>query len=159
MTSPGMAPRTGLAWRCCAFEALGVHELQAIHRARQQVFVVEQACAFLDADDLDEAALHLAAWQPAAREPVAYARILAPGAKYPEASIGRVLTTAPGRGHGLGRELVTRAVAPARATWPGCPIRIGAQSRLAAFYREFGFVAVGEPYVEDGIEHVEMLLA
>jgi ElaA protein len=37
-------------------------------------------------------------------------------------------------------------------------IRISAQSRLESFYAGFGFVVVGERYLEDGILHTEMVL-
>jgi ElaA protein len=40
---------------------------------------------------------------------------------------------------------------------PGQGVRISAQSRLRRFYGEFGFEAVGEDYMEDGIPHIEML--
>ena len=83
--------------------------------------------------------------------------MLDPGVKYPEASIGRVITLGAGRGIGLGRELVARAIARAAEVWPGRAIRISAQTRLERFYEEFGFVAVGAPYLEDGIDHTEML--
>ena len=49
-----------LQWRWCRLEALTATELQRIHGARQQVFVLEQHCAYLDADDHDEASFHLA---------------------------------------------------------------------------------------------------
>ncbi|MGD9833064.1 MAG: GNAT family N-acetyltransferase [Piscinibacter sp.] len=146
-----------IRWRCCCFDELGVRELQHIYMARQQVFVVEQACAYLDADGVDERSWHLAAWSPAQREPLAYARIVAPGVKYAEASIGRVITTAAARGTGLGRELVGRAVARAEAIFPGHGIRISAQAHLARFYAAFGFETVGPEYLEDGIPHIEML--
>ena len=152
-----MKAMPGLAWRWCRFDDLGVRDLQHIYAARQRVFAVEQQCIYLDVDGLDEAAWHLAAWSPAQREPLAYARVLDPGAKYPEASIGRVLTVGAGRGVGLGRELVARALAAAADVWPGGAIRISAQTRLERFYEEFGFVAVGAPYLEDGIDHTEML--
>jgi predicted GNAT family N-acyltransferase len=48
-------------WRSCRFDDLTPRELQNIYAARQQVFVVEQACIYLDADGHDEAAWHLAA--------------------------------------------------------------------------------------------------
>ena len=148
-----------LVWRYCRFDELTLVELQNIYMARQNVFVVEQRCAFLDADGLDERAFHLAAWSARHREPMAYARLLDPGVKYAEASMGRVITTVPARGRGLGRELVARAIAHAQAAWPGAPLRIGAQSHLAPFYASFGFVAVGSSYLEDGIDHTEMLRA
>jgi len=147
-----------LAWRWCHFDALGVHELQNIYAARQQVFLIEQQCIYLDADGCDERSFHLAAWAPGERLPRAYARIVEPGIKYAEPSIGRVITTGAARGTGLGRELVRRAIAHTLVVFPPQGIRISAQSRLEAFYGEFGFQIVGERYMEDGIPHTEMLL-
>ena len=145
-----------LTWRGGGLAELGALELHRIASARQQVFVVEQQCAYQDADELDEAAFHLAAWVPQQRLPLAYARVIGPGCKYAEPSIGRVLTTAPARGMGLGRELVRRAIAHTLDRYPGLGIRISAQSHLAAFYGEAGFVAEGEVYLEDDIPHIEM---
>lgn len=173
---------TPLRWTCTRLEALAPRELQRIHAARQAVFVVEQACAFQDADAADERAWHLAAWAPgvaavdaaahgvlvssaggagdasgpAGGELRAYARLVDPGVKYAEPSIGRVLTTAAARGTGLGRELLRRALAQAGARFPGQGLRISAQLRLAPFYAEVGFVSVGEPYLEDDMPHLEM---
>ena len=104
------SPIAELNWRWCAFDALTPRELQNIYMARQQVFAIEQACAYLDADGYDEASYHLAAWSPEHRVPLAYARVVHPGLKYAEPSIGRVITTAAARGTGLGRELVRRAI-------------------------------------------------
>lgn len=145
-------------WRCCRFAALSLRELQFILMARQQVFGLEQNCIYQDIDGCDEVSHHLAAWSPRERMPLAYARLVEPGVKYAEPSIGRVVTTAPARGTGLGRELMQRAVAEVRALYPGQGARISAQSHLQAFYGSIGFVSVGEDYLEDGIPHREMLL-
>lgn len=156
------APATSLGrldWRWCAFEALSVYELQAIYMARQQVFAVEQACAYLDADGYDAASHHLAAWATGHAVPLAYARVVHPGFKYAEPSIGRVITTDAARGTGLGRELVQRAITHCTQMFPRQGIRISAQTRLERFYAEAGFAAVGAPYLEDGIPHTEMLRA
>lgn len=152
-------PLAGLDWRWKAFAALDVRELHDIYMARQKVFAIEQECAYLDADGCDEYAFHLAAWSPSQREPLAYARVIAPGVKYADASIGRVVTFGAGRGAGLGRELMHRSIAGATSAWPGAAIRISAQSRLEAFYASLGFVATRPPYLEDSIPHTEMLLA
>jgi len=144
-------------WRFAPFDALSVRELQYIYMARQAVFSVEQKCAFMDADGLDERAYHLAAWSPSQREPLAYARLLEPGAKYAEPSIGRVITTAAARGRGLGRETMARALSHAAEIWPGAAIRIAAQSRLEAFYASLGFVIASPRFLEDGIDHTEMV--
>lgn len=144
-------------WRVCRFGELSPIELARIYRARQLVFAIEQQCIFLDADEYDEVSYHFAAWSPEHAVPLAYARLLNPGTKYREPSIGRVITTAAARGVGLGRELVRRVIAHCQLTHRGMAIRISAQERLARFYADFGFVAVGEPYLEDGIAHLEML--
>jgi ElaA protein len=147
-----------ITWRWCAFDELSVFELQAINTARQTVFSIEQQCVYLDADGFDERSFHLAAWSVGERMPSAYARVVHPGLKYAEPSIGRVITTGAARGTGLGRELVRRAVAQCRDAFPAQGIRISAQTRLERFYAEIGFRPVGEPYMEDGIAHTEMLL-
>jgi len=121
------------------------------------VFCIEQDCVYLDADEADEQSYHLAAWSPAHAEPLAYARLVDPGVKYAEPSMGRVITTAAARGTGLGRELVRRVLALSDEVFAGQGIRISAQSRLQRFYNEVGFVAVGDDYMEDGIPHTEML--
>jgi ElaA protein len=158
MAAASTAAWPDLAWRCRRFDALGLRELQFIYMARQRVFAIEQQCAYLDADGFDEQAFHLAAWSSLQPEPLAYARLLDPGSKYAaDASIGRVITTRLARGSGLGRELMRRAIDHAGQAWPRAAIRISAQTRLEAFYVGFGFVAVGAPYLEDGIDHTEML--
>ena len=156
--NPETISSLSITWRSCPFDELTLRELQYIYMARQQVFSIEQACIYLDADGCDEAAHHVAAWSPNHPMPLAYARLLAPEVKYTEPSIGRVITTAPARGIGLGRELVQRAIDLSARLFPGHGIRISAQSRLERFYQDFGFVIIGERYMEDGIPHTEMLL-
>jgi len=151
------SPLSDLRWRWCSFDELSVRELHHIYAARQLVFALEQECVYLDVDGCDEQSFHLAAWSPAQREPLAYARVVEPGVKYTEPSIGRVLTTAAARGTGLGRVLMQRAIEGSLAAFPGQGIRISAQSRLEAFYASLGFAVMGERYIEDGIPHTEML--
>jgi ElaA protein len=146
-------------WRVCRFGELSPVELARIYRARQQVFSIEQQCIYLDADEFDEVSHHFAAWSPKYAVPLAYARLVNPGGKYAEPSMGRVITTPPARGLGLGRELVRRVLEHSALVHPGKAIRISAQERLERFYADFGFVTVGPPYLEDGIAHLEMLRA
>jgi ElaA protein len=134
-------------------DAVTLHDLLAVRAA---VFVVEQECAYLDVDGLDLApgTLHLIARH--AGEIAAYARILAPDETHPTPRIGRVIVTRAARGRQLGRRLLERAIAATEATHPGTAIELGAQAHLAGFYASLGFVAVGEPYDEDGIPHLWM---
>jgi len=150
-------PVATLSWRHARLADLTPMELARIYRARQLVFSIEQNCIYLDADEADERSHHLAAWSPQHELPLAYARLVEPGVKYVEPSMGRVITTEAARGTGLGRELVQRVMALSRSLYPGLGIRISAQSRLLRFYNEAGFEAVGGDYMEDGIPHIEML--
>lgn len=143
-----------LSWRFAPFEKLTSREVHDLLQARSGVFVLEQKCAFQDVDGLDPQCWHLLGW--GGGQLLAYCRILPPGVKYPEPSIGRVLTTTAGRGTGAGRELMREAIARTGALWPGREIRIGAQRYLERFYGDFGFVRSSDPYDEDGIEHIEM---
>jgi ElaA protein len=142
-------------WQWCALHELTAQQLYALFAARQAVFIVEQDCAYQDMDGLDENAEHLIGWSGA--DVAAYLRLLAPGVRFAEPSLGRVLTTNPFRRSGLGRELMLKGLAHAYERYPGHVIRIGAQSYLEKFYGSLGFVVASEPYFEDGIPHVEML--
>ena len=73
-------------------------------------------------------------------------------------AIGRVLVAQSQRSSGLGKELVSHAIACCRTHWPTRDIYIGAQTYLLNFYRSFGFECVGEEYLEDGIPHQDMIL-
>jgi ElaA protein len=77
--------------------------------------------------------------------------------KYDEPSIGRVITALEVRGNGSGRALMAEGMAGCGRYWPGRGVRISAQARLERFYKDCGFVRVGENYIEDTIPHVEML--
>jgi ElaA protein len=150
-----------LTWQCLPFDELSTSELYAILKARQAVFVVEQNCPFLDADDVDQHCLHLSGWQvwDTTNALAAYARLVPPKLKYVEPSIGRVITSPEFRGQGLGKELMQRAVRAMDELYPGLAIRIGAQQYLERFYSALGFVTASPTYIEDGIPHVEMVRA
>jgi ElaA protein len=144
-----------LRWQFASMAGLSSLEWYEVTAAREAVFVVEQDCAFLDADGADPDCWHLVGRLGA--EVVAYCRIVPPGLKFAEPSIGRVLTRGAGRGNGGGKALMQEAISRCEAQFPGQPIRIGAQQYLERFYGAFGFATVSEPYDEDGIPHVIML--
>jgi len=87
----------------------------------------------------------------------AYLRIVPPGIKFPEASIGRVISTSEYRGHGIGQVLLEKAMSHLDHLYHGQAIRISAQAYLENFYRKFGFATISEMYLEDDIPHIEML--
>ncbi|MGH8075929.1 MAG: GNAT family N-acetyltransferase [Lysobacter sp.] len=147
-----------LHWHAKRFRDLSVDELYALLRLRAEVFVVEQQCVYLDPDgkDVDPAAIHLLGLADDGRL-AAYLRILPAGLSYPKVSFGRVLTAPAYRGCGLGDPMLREALAAIERSWPGADIQIGAQAHLQGYYGRHGFDVCSEPYVEDGIPHVDML--
>lgn len=146
-----------LNFTCKHFEELSLQELYDCMVLRQEVFVVEQNCAFLDADGKDQAGYHCFGYDEAGQLH-AYTRLLDQGIAYPEyASIGRVVTSVAARGGGWGRKLMEYSIAQFYEKFGQQPIKIGAQAHLEKFYGSLGFIQCGEGYLEDGIPHIPML--
>lgn len=138
-----------------AWEEIPARTAYRIARLRQEVFVVEQECVYLDLDgrDLEPGAVQF--WAEDAHGAVAATlRVLSeeaeagPGVR----SIGRVITGPQWRGKGVAAALLDAAI----ASCEGQPILLHAQSHLTAWYAGFGFAACGPEYVEDGIPHTPM---
>jgi ElaA protein len=144
-----------LRWQWSRFEDLSLQGLYDLLAIRQRVFILEQG-PYLDADGVDQHSWHLLG-RDATGALHAYLRVVDPGIKYDEPSIGRVVTDAAVRGTGAGKALVAEGVAGCERFWPGRAVRISAQAHLQRFYGAFGFVPVGDEYLEDGIPHIEML--
>jgi ElaA protein len=148
-----------LHFSCLHFKDLSVDELYAIMALRQEVFMLEQNCLYLDADGKDIFSWHLMGWDELGRLG-AYTRLLPKGGAYPEyTSIGRVITAKFARGTGAGKELMKKSIELCRHLFGDETIKIGAQSYLLRFYEGFGFESTGETYLEDGIPHTKMLLS
>ena len=144
-----------IIWKIKSFEELSIHELYEILKVRQEVFVVEQTCYYLDADGYDQKALHLFAEKEG--KVVAYCRIFSQGIKYPETSIGRVLTNTKYRNLKLGKTLINIALQAIETHFKTSECRISAQDYLLEFYKSFGFEDTGKKYLEDDIPHTEMV--
>jgi ElaA protein len=144
-----------IRWLVQRFDEIPSRDFYSILAARVAVFVVEQDCPYQDVDGLDFEAVHVTA-RSANGGVLAYARILPPGLRFAEPSIGRVLTVMPARGTGLGRKLMHYSLEAAGKSFPGQPLRISAQQYLERFYADLGFETVRGPYPEDGIPHLEM---
>ncbi len=149
---------TTLKWSNKSFDDLTTAELYAIGSLRQQVFVVEQNCPYLDFDGKDQQSWHVMAWNEA-NELVAYVRMIPAGGYYEnDTAIGRVVTHPKVRGRGLGRLLMQKAMDYCWETFGKGNIRISAQDYLLKFYNSLGFVETGKKYLEDNIPHSEMYL-
>jgi ElaA protein len=145
-----------IEWICKHHEDLGKEQLYAILQLRTEVFVVEQKCAYQEVDgrDLEGDTCHLMAWQD--DQLVAYLRLLDPASQGGDVVIGRVVIAPQVRGKGLGHDMMGQALKQAEKHWPETPIYLSAQAHLQGYYGRYGFVVVGEEYLEDDIPHIGM---
>ncbi|WCM41292.1 GNAT family N-acetyltransferase [Flavobacterium sp. CBA20B-1] len=139
-----------------SFQELSATDLYHILDLRNQVFVVEQNCAYLDTDGCDQAATHVLIWNND-EVLVAYARVIAPDVKYKSSSIGRVVVHASYRAKNIGHLLMKTAVQTVFDLYKTGHITISAQAHLQKFYNQHGFVTSSEVYLEDNIPHVQMV--
>ncbi|MBI1185020.1 GNAT family N-acetyltransferase [bacterium] len=145
-----------MTWQVVPFSALSTAQLYDIMALRQEIFVVEQNCPYLDADGKDHESFHAMAYEGPVL--VAYARIVKPGISYSETSIGRVVVKEMQRGQQLGYELMRRCHHFVVQHLGQQVIRISAQTYLLRFYNKLGYQSTGKEYLEDGIPHTEMLV-
>jgi len=139
------------------YNSLSTEELYAILQLRQEVFIVEQKCPYLDIDGHDQPSHHVMGW--AEGQLHTYARLVPKGISYPKyISIGRVITSAETRGKGYGRVLMEKSIVAIKQLYPKEDIKISAQVYALPFYAALGFVAVGAEYLEDDIPHQAMYL-
>lgn len=120
---------------------------------RTEVFVQEQRIPLeIEMDAADETALHAVAVNRLGRV-VATGRLLPyrPGV----AKIGRMAVHRILRGSQLGRQVLEALMDAARQRGDR-EVVLHAQRSAEGFYRRLGFGVRGEPFVEAGIDHVEM---
>ncbi|WGL65114.1 GNAT family N-acetyltransferase [Pseudomonas sp. CW003PS] len=147
---------SSVTWHCLHHRELDTATLYELLALRTQVFVVEQNCPYLETDgqDLIGDTCHLLARDKSGL--VGYLRLLDPQRMNGEVVIGRVLTAERARGSGLGHRLMERGLVECGQRWPGVPVYLSAQAHLQGYYGRYGFVAVTEVYLEDGIPHIGM---
>lgn len=146
-----------LQYTCYSYKELSKDQLYEIMQLRQEVFVVEQNCPYLDADGKDHIAYHLIG-QDGSGKVLAYTRLLPKGSSYADyCSIGRVLTAMKIRKQREGYELMKKSIALCKKLFPQQSIKISAQSHLDRFYQNLGFAPTGEAYLEDDIPHQAMI--
>ena len=138
-----------------SFDELTASELYDILQLRSEIFVVEQNCVYNDLDGLDKSATHQFFKKDG--EIIAYSRLLKPGTRFPEFSIGRVVVKQSERGTGLGIEMMEAAKNYIVNEWGATKIKVSAQQYLQRFYENLAFEIVTEIYLEDGIPHFGML--
>ena len=137
-----------------SFAELSTRELYDLLRLRVDVFVVEQRCPYPELDGRDQAALHV--WLQDETGIQAYLRIMDRGVSSEYVTIGRVIAVK--RRQGLGSRILAEGVRLARERFGAEQIYLEAQVYAKALYEKQGFRAISDPFPEDGIPHVKMLL-
>lgn len=139
------------------FKELALQDLHDILQLRQQVFILEQASFYPDIDGNDPVALHLTAHDRAGTL-LGCLRLLPPGTTNRRPAIGRLAIAKASRGLKMGNRMMAEGIRKARQLYADTTVYISAQQHLIPFYTELGFTPRGEPYDEDGIMHVDMIL-
>jgi len=142
-----------ISWQLKDYRELSSDILYLILKTRQEVFVIEQKCNYLDVDGLDQSSRHLMGFID--NKLVAYMRIVEKNKLYDHLSFGRILVVKEYRGRGLGIKLMHKAIELIDNF--NQPIIMSAQSYLVSFYEKFNFHKIGEEYLEDDIPHIKML--
>ena len=143
-------------WTLKRFDQLKPAEVYEILKLRQEVFILEQNCIYKDVDGLDQTSLHLSG--RINDELALYLRLVPPGSKFEEPSMGRIVVKQEYRGNRLGQKLVKRGLATTQNRYPKQTIRIEAQLYLESFYKRLGFETVSGEYDLDGIPHIQMII-
>lgn len=141
-----------IKWIHKEYHDLSKDELYDLLKLRQEVFIVEQNCNYLDADNYDLNSIHLMAYKEF--ELVAYMRIVPAGTLYSNISFGRILVRKDLRRLGIGKELLTKGISLFDHNET---LVMSAQVYLVKFYEFFGFITVGEEFLEDEIPHIKMI--
>ena len=136
------------------FGELSTRELYALLQLRVNVFVVEQRCPYPELDGRDQGALHV--WLEDEEGIEAYLRIMDKGVVCDHVAIGRVIAVK--RRQGLGSRILQAGVRLARERFGPGPIYLEAQVYARGLYEKQGFRQVSEPFLDDGIPHIQMLL-
>ena len=138
------------------FKELSVGELYDVLKLRQEIFVVEQNCIYLDADGLDKDCLHLLGLVNG--KIIAYARIIPAGISYKTPAIGRVVIDEKHRGNKYAYLLMEEAIEITKEKFKAKKITISAQLYLKEFYQNLGFRVVGDVYLDCDLPHLKMVL-
>ncbi|OUV52471.1 MAG: hypothetical protein CBC73_05530 [Flavobacteriales bacterium TMED113] len=137
------------------FIDLSIYELYSILKLRQEVFIVEQKCNYLDCDDFDLNAIHVSARKDL--NLIGYLRVIKPNIISENAVLGRILVNIKNRKNSIGKKIILHSIKLIEDEFPNTNIEMSAQSYLIKYYKKFGFETYGNEYLEDNIPHIKMI--
>ena len=126
-----------------------------ILKLRIEIFVVEQCCCYQELDNEDKKALHVSIYNDGII--VAVGRII-PNLHNKEVKIGRIAVKMEHRKKGLAYKMMKDIINFISKKYKNFSVLLSAQTYLIEFYQSFGFKEIGNTYLEDGIEHINMVL-
>ena len=126
-----------------------------ILKLRIEIFVVEQCCYYQELDDEDKEAFHVSIYNDGII--VAVGRII-PNLHNKEVKIGRIAVKMEHRKKGLAYKMMKDIMNFISKKYKNFSVLLSAQTYLIEFYQSFGFKEIGNTYLEDGIEHINMVL-
>ncbi len=152
-----MSDETELMWLDKTFDDLSNRNIFDMYKLRATVFNGEQQTTYPDPDNEDLIAHHVLAYQVSAdghqKKLVAYARYFQTGS---EVTLGRVVIPEDFRGKQLSKVLIRHILDGIKSTYPHRKIVIHSQFYIRNLYKEFGFVEVGDPFIEAERKHILM---
>lgn len=134
------------------FDELTTKELYEILKSRAEIFVVEQNINYNDMDNVDYKSVHC--FLEDNGDILAYLRAFLKEENV--IKVGRVLTI--NHGNGLGRKLLENSIIEISNIFNCKKLCIDAQKHAVGFYEKFGFKAVSDEFLEEGIIHISMEL-
>jgi len=126
-----------------------------ILKLRIEIFVVEQCCYYQELDNEDKEAFHVSIYNDGII--VAVGRII-PNLHNKEVKIGRIAVKMEHRKKGLAYKMMKDIMNFISKKYKNFNVLLSAQTYLIEFYQSFGFKEIGNTYLEDGIEHINMVL-
>ncbi|OPX89343.1 MAG: putative N-acetyltransferase YjcF [Pelotomaculum sp. PtaB.Bin104] len=129
----------------------GTKDFDAVRALRTAVFVGEQGIdEAVEFDGFDQYAMHVVAYN--GDQPAGTGRLYFDGEAF---RIGRICVRKEMRGQKIG-DMIVRLLLDRALNVNAPRIRVHACPALCTFYGKFGFVATGEPFVEDDREVIPM---
>lgn len=126
-----------------------------ILKLRIEIFVVEQSCYYQELDDEDKKAFHVSVYNNGII--VAVGRII-PDLNNREVKIGRIAVKMNQRKKGFASSMMEDMLNFISKKYGDFSVFLSAQTYLIKFYQSYGFNEIGDTFLEDGIEHINMVL-
>lgn len=134
------------------FKDLSTSELYEILKSRLEIFMLEQNIICQDMDNIDYVSTHI--FIKDKDRVTAYLR--AYNIDEESVKVGRVLTLS--HGNGMGKVLLENSIKEIKNKFNCKRICVNAQKQAVGFYEKFGFKAVSDEFLEEGVVHIAMQL-